>query len=77
MKTDDITTMLAMNRKRGTPCWFAQLSSPELAATVTEAMDHPGITSSTISRWLIDHGVQVQQQAVQRHRRNDCACNRD
>jgi hypothetical protein len=75
----DLSEFLALQRKKGPRCGMSvalAALSPEDAALVRAALAEPGIQSKAIMRWLAERGQTVSGDAVGRHRRGDCACDR-
>jgi hypothetical protein len=75
---DEIKAEQADTRK-GPACGFVEvyktLHKPD-ADELRDALGSPAITASTISRVLARHGLKVQSQTVNRHRRGECTCER-
>lgn len=75
---DELEAEQAAARK-GPECGFVEvyrtLHKPD-ADELRDALSRPAITSATISRVLSKHGLKVQAQTVNRHRRGECSCER-
>jgi len=67
------------NTRRGPECGFVEvyrtLQKPD-ADDLRDALVRPQITSTTIARVLGRHGLKIQPQTVNRHRRGECSCER-
>ena len=50
--------------------------STEDAAKLTAALEAPHIHGTRIAAWLHERGVDISEDAVQRHRRGACRCPR-
>ena len=58
---------------RCTLCMTITKLPPADVASLQDAMDDKGVTSSAISRALVSEGYDIRSETVRRHRKNECA----
>ena len=71
----DLSEFEELSARKGPQCVTCQAiaSLPDdERAKAQAAMAAPHITAAAISRWLKQHGHQIAQNSVQRHRRGEC-----